>query len=89
MSIDARNATAQDFDKAAQEHANATWFWLILAAIILYFFQWWAVIPAALGLLAIVQSVSSTKQAASLRNGTYKTPNPNNGAPDGNASNKE
>ena len=87
MKINARNATAQDFDRAAQEHANATWLWLILAGVIFYFFQWWAIIPAALGLFAIIQSISSTNQAGHLRNGTYKIPNPNNGAIDGNANN--
>jgi len=38
MALNARTATAKDFDKAAQKHANATWFWVILAAIIFYFF---------------------------------------------------
>ncbi len=85
MAINAKTATAANFDKVAQEHANATWFWLILAAIIFYFFEWWALIPAVLGLFAIIQSVSSTKQAKHLRNGTYKIPNPNNGAPNGDA----
>lgn len=30
MGIDARSATASDFDAAAQKHANAFWFWLVL-----------------------------------------------------------
>jgi hypothetical protein len=82
MSIDARNATAEDFEKAAQEHANASWFWLILAGVIFYFFQWWAAIPATIGVFTIIQSISSTKQATNLRNGTYRIPNSNNGVPE-------
>ncbi|PCI32355.1 MAG: hypothetical protein COB54_07605 [Alphaproteobacteria bacterium] len=87
MAINARNATAADFDKAAQQKANSTWSWLIFAGIIYYFFDWWAIIPGLLMLLNGVQSVSATLQARHLRKGTYKIPNPNNGAPDGDASN--
>ena len=89
MALNARTATAKDFDKAAQKHANATWFWVILTAIIFYFFKWYAAIPAALAVFTIMQSISSTKNASRLRNGTFKILNPNNGAPDGDASNKE
>ncbi|PHZ85934.1 hypothetical protein [Paremcibacter congregatus] len=87
MSLNARNATAADFDSVAQQHADATWKWLILGGIIYYFFDWWAIAPGLLALLAIVQSVSATLQAQKLRKGTYKIPNPNNGAPDGDARN--
>ena len=85
----ARTATAADFDRAAQTHANATWFWGIVTAVVVYFFHWWAIIPGVLALLSIVKSVSSTKCADALRNGTYSIPNPNNGAPDGDAMNNK
>lgn len=87
MRLNSRTATAKDFDNAAQQHANASWFWLILAGIIFYYLDWWAVIPTALCLLTVSQSISATKQAGNLRDGTYKIPNPNNGAPDGDANN--
>jgi ribosomal protein L16/L10AE len=47
--------------------------------------HWWAVIPAAFALFQIAQSVSATRAAEALRMGTYRIPNPNNGAPDGNS----
>tara|TARA_Y200000002_G_C22537225_1_gene602366 strand:- start:491 stop:745 length:255 start_codon:yes stop_codon:yes gene_type:complete len=82
MTLDARTATAKDFDRAAQSKANSAWGFGILTVIIFYFFNWWALIPGALTLLTIIQSVSATKQASNLRNGTYKIPNPNNGIDD-------
>ena len=85
--VNARTATAADFDKAAQTNANATWFWGIITLIIGYFFHWWAIVPGLLAFIAILKSVSCTKYANALRKGTYTIPNPNNGAPDGDASN--
>lgn len=87
MGIDARTATAADFDASAQKHANAFWVWLVITGIIFYFFKWWSVIPAVLAIWAVVSSIGATKAASNLRNGTYKIPNPNNGAPDGDARN--
>lgn len=82
MPIDARTATAEDFEAAAQKSANATWGWLIVAGIVYYFWGWAAAaLPGFLALLAVVQSVASTKQADNLRKGTYRIPNPNNGKP--------
>jgi len=83
MRLDARTATAKDFDIAAQKHANAFWFYLVLAVVIFYFFKFWAIIPGILAIYTAIQSIGATKAASSLRNGTYKIPNPNNGAPDG------
>lgn len=83
--IDARTATAQDFDAAAQRHANQFWVWAIIAAVVFIFLRWWAAIPAAFALYSIVESFSATNCAGALRKGTYRIPNPNNGAPDGNA----
>ena len=82
MTLDARTATAKDFDIAAQRKADSAWGFGILTVIIFYFFSWWALIPGALTLLRIIQSISATKQASNLRNGTYKIPNPNNGIDD-------
>jgi len=85
--VDARTATAADFDAAAQGKANASWFWLIVTAAIGYFFHWWAILPGLLLLLSIVQCISATRYGEKLRKGTYPIPNPNNGAPDGDARN--
>ena len=89
MAINARTATAQDFDKAAQKNANSTWLWAILSVVIFYFFYWYAIITAVIAIFYFFQSIYSTNCASKLRNGTYSIPNPNNGAPDGDASNFE
>ncbi len=83
--VDARTATARDFDGAAHRHANFFWIWLIITVIVVVVGHWWAVIPAAFALFQIAQSVSATRAAEALRMGTYRIPNPNNGAPDGNS----
>lgn len=84
----ARTATAADFDKAAQKHANASW---VLGAIVLavgFFIGWvWALIPGAFLLLTIAKSAGATNAANQLRKGTYPLPNPNNGAPNGDSRN--
>ena len=85
--VNARTATAADFDAAAQRHANSFWFWLIVAAVVYYFYGWWAAAPGLLSVWSIISSVSATKQADRLRKGTYRIPNPNNGAPDGDVRN--
>lgn len=89
MEMHARTATAADFDKAAQKHANAAWFWIIVTGITYYYFEGWAVISGMLFVWAVISSIGSTKQASALRRGTYKLPNPNNGAPEGDACNKK
>jgi hypothetical protein len=61
--------SSSEFSAAAQKHANATWFYLIVAAVGWYFFGWlWALIPIALGVYAIFQSVSATMIATRLEN---------------------
>lgn len=80
--LNARTATARDFDAAAHRHANGFWLWLIISVVVGYLWAWWALLPAALCLLKAFQSISSTRQAANLRKGTYRIPNPNNGIPD-------
>lgn len=85
--INARTATADDFDKIAQSHSNAFWGWLITSVITWYFLHWWLLIPATLSLWSMTSSVSSSMMAKKLRDGTYKILNPNNGAPDGDANN--
>ena len=50
-----------DFTKAAQENANATWFYGILGGVFWYFFSWlWAIIPFILAIYSAFQSVSAT-----------------------------
>jgi hypothetical protein len=86
--IDAHTATAKDFDRAAQRNANAFWVWAVIAAICSYYFRWWGLIPGTLAILNIVKSVAATRCADQLRNGTYRLPNLNNGAPDGDVANR-
>ena len=85
MRRNARTATAADFNSAAQKHATAAWLWAIVAGAVYYFLNWWAVIPGALVILAVISSIGATKQARHLHSGTYRIPNPNNGTPDGDA----
>ena len=86
--LNARNATAADFDKKAQEHANATWGFAVISGLVAYFVgSYWWVIPALLAAWTMIQSMGSTTYARKLREGTYPIPNPNNGAPDGDAKN--
>lgn len=86
--VDARSATSADFDKAA--HARARDFWLCLLATGLTWWLlkgWWFIAPALFTILEAVSSVSATRAAQKLRTGNYPLPNPNNGAPDGDARN--
>ena len=84
---DARTATARDFEAAAHAHARAFWFWIVIAAVAGRFGGWWAAaLPLALTLLSIVKSIGGGRAAQQLRQGTFPIPNPNNGAPDGDAS---
>ncbi|WP_324741605.1 hypothetical protein U8326_00060 [Tsuneonella sp. CC-YZS046] len=86
--VDARTATAADFDNAAQRNAHAFWGWLVVVAITWWFTShWWALVPGALAILCGVQSIGATRAAAALRKGVYGISNPNNGAPDGNVKN--
>lgn len=80
--LNARTATAKDFDVAAQRHANGFWLCLIISVVVGYLWGWWVLLPAAICLLKAAQSISSTRQAGNLRKGTYRIPNPNNGIPD-------
>lgn len=58
---------SSEFSAAAQKHANATWFYLIVAGVVWYFFGWlWALIPAALGVYTAFQSISATMVATRL-----------------------
>lgn len=59
--------SSSEFTAAAQQHANATWFYLIVAGIVWYFFGWgWALIPAAFGIYSIFHSISATLVATKL-----------------------
>lgn len=59
--------TSQQFRVAAQKHSNATWFLLIVAAVVWYFTNWmWAFIPFALTAFKAFQSISATMVAMRL-----------------------
>lgn len=85
MGVDARTATAADFDAAAQAWANWAWLWAIVGGVVGCFAGLLAVIPGAISLVCVIQSVGATSSAGKLRAGTYRIPNPNNGAPNGDA----
>lgn len=87
--INPHSATAKDFDRPAQKKANSFWIYAISAAIVGYYFKWWAILPAVMAIVAAAQSLSATRCADQLRRGTYRILNPNNGAPNGDASNRE
>ena len=64
-----KGKTASEFTKASQNHANATWVFLIIAGIVWYFFGWkWALIPIVLGFITALQSINSTMIAERLKN---------------------
>lgn len=59
--------TSAQFRAAAQRHANATWIYLIIGAIVWYFASWlWALIPFAFAAYVALQSVSATAVAMRL-----------------------
>lgn len=61
--------SSSEFKAAAQKHANATWFFVISALIVCYFWGWvWALIPIALTVYTALQSISSTMIATRIRN---------------------
>lgn len=63
----AMGKSPSEFTAAAQSHANATWFWLVVAGIVWYFWAWgWALVPGVVAIYKIIQSVSSTKIAMKL-----------------------
>lgn len=83
-----RTATAADFDETAQRRANGAWLSLIFIPALWYSGPWWAPLFPAIGLAWFVAtSISSARAGDKLRRGTYPIPNPNNGAPDGDARN--
>lgn len=58
---------AAEFSAAAQKHANATWFYAIVAGVVWYFFGWgWALILIVLAIYTAFQSVSATMVAARI-----------------------
>ena len=59
--------STQEFRKAAQGNANATWGWLILAAVVWYFTGLgWAAIPLVFAAYSAYRSVSATMVANKL-----------------------
>ena len=89
MSINARTATAKDFERAAQNHANSFWGWAVVSGIVFYFAGLFGFIPGVIAVYSVNNSVGASSAAMALKKGTYKIPNPNNGAPDGDARNWE
>jgi hypothetical protein len=86
--VNARTATASDFDKAAESSARAFWVAAIIAVALWWFAGlWYAAVPGLAALFFGFQVVSAGRAAAKLRAGLYRIPNTNNGAPDGDASN--
>jgi hypothetical protein len=74
-----RGKGAAEFSAAAQKHANATWFYVITAGVVWYFFGWgWALIPIALGAYTAFQSVSSTMIAAKIEKLEQSSDTPDN-----------
>ena len=63
----AMGKTSAEFQKGAQNKANATWVFLIVAAAVWYFASWaWALIPAVFAAFSAFQSVSATMIATRL-----------------------
>lgn len=59
--------TAAMYRHSAQKHADATWVYLIIAAVVWYFFAWyWALIPAVFAIVTAIQSMSATAVAMKL-----------------------
>lgn len=63
----AMGKTAPDFKKGAQNKANMTWLFLVVAGAVWYFVGWaWALIPAGIAAFNAFQSVSASMIAARL-----------------------
>jgi hypothetical protein len=53
--------TPEEFKKAAQKHANASWLYLIISGLVYYFYGWhWASIPFLLFLYVAYSSIQCT-----------------------------
>jgi hypothetical protein len=58
---------SSQFHLAAQKHANATWVYIIIGAIVWWVVSWvWALVPFAIGAFVAFQSVSATMIASRL-----------------------
>lgn len=88
MPINSHTARASDFDKAAHKQSGAFIMWAVITAVIGYFFDWVAIVPAAFTAWSAISGILATAYAMKLRNGSYHKSNPNNGAPDGDARNR-
>ena len=55
------------FEKAAQKSADAFWFFLLITALIVYFYKWFALIPLLLAVWCAASSISCTSKANELR----------------------
>ena len=64
----AMRKSSSEFSAAAQRHANATWFFVIAALVVWYFWGWiWALLPIALAAYTALQSTSSTMIATRIK----------------------
>ena len=67
IKAEASGKTAEQFNEAAQKHASAAWFLLIMAAVVWYFLGFvWALIPGALVIYGALMRFSSTSIAKRL-----------------------
>jgi hypothetical protein len=65
----AMGKSSSEFTIAAQRHANATWFLVIAAVFVWYFWGWvWALIPIVSGVLTAFQSIRGTARGHSIIN---------------------
>lgn len=63
----ASDRTPEEFHAKAQMHANGTWAFGVIALVVWYFAGWiWALLPAALGVITALQSISCTKVAVRM-----------------------
>jgi Flp pilus assembly protein TadB len=59
--------TAAVYRHAADQHGRAFWIYLLLAGMVWYFTAWyWALMPAALAVFVVIQSISATAVATRL-----------------------
>lgn len=64
----ARGEGSAAYTAAAQRHAKAAWFFLIISVGFWYFWGWrWALIIIAIAAFTAFQSITATKTAAKLK----------------------
>lgn len=67
--LTAYSAAIGTMERKAQNAANSTWFYGVLAAVQWYFWTtWWAAVPVCLALWCGVHSMRCTSMATKVRN---------------------